>query len=796
MTGWILDLRGAAGLLWRRPLFTGVAAGTLALAIAANTTLFALLQATVLRPPAYPDPGRLVVVRELGAQGNEMAASWPGFRDWQAADVLSEAGAYSAWVTTVLGGDRPRRAPLAAVSTGFFAAMGVQPAVGRVPRDEEHPATPLAVVSHSLWREGLGGRALAGLSIEVEGHTAPVVGVMPPGFDFPPRTQVWVPLELLELSPHRSAHNHQVIARLAHGVTPERAERELSALTRRMAGTGPDSAETADYLPVGARVRTLQQHAALPVRTALYLLLGAAGFVLLVACANLTSTFLARGMERQRELGVRAALGASRIALLRRLLSEGALLGLLGGAGGVLLAATVGRGVVRAAPPLLAEAGVRLDGGLVVTTVAVAALSALLASLLPALLATGSLAAGVRGGRSEGISPAQRRTWSALVGMQAALALLLLVGAGLLLRSFAALLAVEPGFAAESVATLTVAPPLGRYGSQAELAAFHERLLAAVEATPGVEAAGAVSSLPLGSGPNGRMRAEPDTFGDAEYRVASGGYFPAMGIPLVAGRLFGPGDRHDAPHVAIVDQAAAALFWPEESPLGKRILSAGMDEQGARGEWATVVGVVGDVRQNDLAAVAATPTAYFAISQRPKSEATVVARSRSTAGALLPALRQVLAKVGPDVPGEAGTLGERLVAARAQRRFALLLLAVFAALTLALAAVGVYGVVGYAVARRTRELGLRLALGAAPRQARGLVLRIAMTPVAAGIACGLLAAVPLTRTLVALLYEVRPWDPLSWLGGAALLAGAALLSSWLPSRRVLRLDPMQTLRAE
>jgi predicted permease len=403
-------------------------------------------------------------------------------------------------------------------------------------------------------------------------------------------------------------------------------------------------------------------------------------------------------------------------------------------------------------------------------------------------------------GRSDGVSPAQRRTWAALVAVQAALALLLLAGAGLLVRSFQGLLAVEPGFDAARVATLQLAPPQSRYPDQAATAALHQRLLLALAAEPEIEAVGFTSELPLdGMDQGGQMLAAPDRPADASYRVASGGFFRALRIPLLSGRLFDDRDRQGTRHSAIVDRAAAELFWHGESPLGKRISSEGMDEWGGFAgrprEWATVVGVVGDVRQRSLER-APRATVYFAMAQRPVSDVTLVARSHASAGALVPLLARTLLTVAPDVPGKGGVFADALVLARAQRRFSLLVLAVFAGLALALAAVGVYGVVAYAVSRRTRELGVRLALGAAPRQARALVLRGALAPVALGALVGLLLATPLSRTLAAMLFGVRPWDPASWLAALLLLGAAATLAAWAPARRAARLDPVCSLREE
>ena len=798
----LFNLRHAVAVLRRRPWFTATTVATLALGIAANTTIFALVSATVLRRPVYPEPERLVVVYEVGTRDQEMRTSWPTFKDWRSSGAFETAAAYSAWPNSVLGGDKPELLYTTFTSKGFFDVFRAKAALGRLPGRDE--AAPIAVVSDRFWRRSLGSKPIAGRHLEVEGMSFDVVGVMPPAFDYPPGSDVWVLGEGVgpEPPPYRSAHNWDVVARLAPGIALEEAALRIDQLTRQVATTGPDGSSI-DYLPVGAHVRTLQVDAALPVRGPLLLLLGAAAFVLLVASLNLASSFLARGLERERELAVRLALGASRRALLRQLVAEATVLAALGAVAGVALALSLGRALVQAAPPLLADVGLQLDGKVGGYTVAAAVLAVLLSGLLPALLVTRAPASGLRGGRSEGISPAQRRTWSALVAVQVCLALLLLGGAGLLLRSFGSVLAISPGFDDERVATMGIAPPSSRYPDHAAIAGLERRLLEALAAALQVETAGLVSELPLGGDQGGQMKAAPDKLGSASYRVVSGGYFRTLRIPLLEGRLFDARDGLDAPHAALVDRAAAELFWPGQDPIGKRISSEGMDEWGISEigqaepkQWATVVGVVGGVRHRALEADV-RPSVYFALSQRPRAGVTLVARSRTTAAALFPVLQQALASVAADVPAdEPAPLTDVLVQARAQKRFALMLLGVFAALALLLAAVGIYGVVAYAVSRRTRELGVRLALGAAPSQARSLLVRGALVPVAIGAAAALLLAVPLMRGLAAMLYEVKPWDPASWLVALLLLGVAATFAAWVPARRAAAIDPMRSLRAE
>jgi putative ABC transport system permease protein len=794
------DLKYTVRSLAKAPLFTLVAVATLALGIGANTATFSVVYGVLLKGLPYPEADRLVAVWERSQQGRDMQAAWPDFADWrEQARSFTALAAYSSGDTTVLGADRPLVTHVAAVSQDFFAVFGVAPARGRAPLPEEHRvgAPPVAVVSQAFWRGHLGGDAdLSRHRLDVDGASFAVVGVLPAGFSFPAGAEVWVPLESSGVSSSRTAHNHRVVGRLAPGVTVARAQEDLARITAGIvAGEAPD-----DYLLTGAVVRGLQEEIGRPVRRPLLILLGAAALVLLVACANLAGTFLARGAQRRREMALRRALGASRRRLLRQLFTESLLVALVGAGLGLLACSVLLDALPELAPAALPRLGeVGLDGAVLAFTLAASVATAVLFGLLPALRVAEGGGEELRGGGRGSADRTQRRTWSVLVASEVALALVLLVGSGLLVRSFWRLLAVDLGFSPAGVATVDLQVPDSRYPEAKDLAGYYDRLVAALEAEPGVEGAGVVSSLPLAGAPNGRLEIEggPQPTADATYRVADRGYFRTLGIPLLRGRWFAESDVAGAPHVAVINQAMAAAAWPGEDPIGKRLTGGGMDAFWNQNVWATVVGVVGDVHDRSLAA-APEPGVYFALAQRPGRAryGTVVVKAKGSLAAIAPGVREAVERVDPEVPVKLGTMAQVVSQSLADRRFALLLLGAFAAVGLLLALVGIYGVVGYAVARRRRELGIRLALGAAPVAVRNLVVRQSMAAVGAGAAVGAAAALALSRLLGSLLYEVGPADPPTFAAMAAILLSAALVASYLPARRTARIDPMETLRAE
>ena len=799
MSSLVHDLRGAARALRRRPLFAAFTVATLALGIGVNTAVFSMVEAVLLRPLPYAEPSRLVDVSERHLTGRSMSVSWPAFEDWRDSGFFERVAAYGEGEASLRTAAGPVRARVVFGSHGLLETLGVRPAMGRTTAAGEHAAgaPPSAVVSHAFWSGPLGRCALAACAFEADGERWSVVGVMPPGFEFPADGEVWAPLEREAPSRDRTAHNHDVLARLHPGDTAAGVEPRLSDLTRRMTRGVEGSKE---YLPAGARVTGLQAEQTAAVRRPLQLLLGAAGFVLLVACANLASAFLARAQERQRELSLRASLGAGRGRLVTQLTVEAGLLAAAGGAAGLLLGAAVLRLLAASAPASLEVEAVSLGGPVLAFAAALAALAALLFGLLPALGATGRrLQPGLREARQTG-GRTQSRAWRSLLAVEAALALLLVAGSGLLLRSLQELLASPRGYEPAGVVTAEVALPRGVYPDDASVIAVHERLIAAATELPGVEAAGAVSDLPLGSfDPSGEMRIDPasEERATASYRVATEGYFRAVGIPLLRGRTFLDSDRGQERHVAVVDRLAAERFWPDQEIVGKRVTGGGMDDFWDKDKWAEVVGVVGEVRQRDLGRDA-EPTIYFPITQRPfrARYATVVARGRGDAASLLPAFREAMQRAAPDVAFRFGTFEETMLGSLGERRFTLRLLLLFALLALGLAALGIYAVVAWAVTRRTREMGIRVALGAEPRQARDLLVRGALGPVGLGVAGALVAATALARPMKDFLYGVGFWDPAVWAAAAAGLLVVALAASSLPARRVLRLDPTQSLRDE
>lgn len=796
----VRDARYAVRTLRRAPTFTAVAVLTLTLGIGATTAMYSLVSGVLLRRLPYPDPDRIVVVWERAQDGRLLHASYLNFADWRSgASELDALAAYTPaapmTVVTAAGGTR---AVVSSVSADFFRVGGVEPLLGRTPGPSENRpgGEPVAVVGHRFWTESLGAPArLEGVTVSVHGTLHDVVGVMPAGFELPQPADVWLPLDRAVPWTVRGNHVVGVVGRLAAAAGPARAAAELERLHADIRALSPE-VET-----VGVTVRPFHDELVGGARRPLLLLLGASGFLLLVACTNVAATLLARGAGRRRELAVRASLGAGRGRLVRQLLHESLALALPGAAGGLLLARGL-LGVTRrldpGAVPRLAEVG--LDTGVLLFALGAALATSLLFGLLPALrLTAGDLARSVREGR-DGSDRRTRVTGRLLIAGEVAMAVVLLAGGGLLLRSLSAILERDGGFRTEGVATGRLHLPAERYSTAAEGIAFLDRVLTDVRSIPGVEDAGVALQLPVrGSGGVGG----PVLLGDERwteawlhYRVADAGYFRTLGIPLLEGRLFDASDDEGASHVAVIDRAMAERLWPGESALGQRFNPRGMDPW--PDEWLTVVGVVGEVTDWGQAPGGA-PTYYVHARQRPVFLAIfgldLVARGPDAA-ALAGAMRDRVRALDADVPVTAGTLARRIAGSAADRRFTALVLGGFALLALLVAAVGIYGMVAYAAARRTREMGIRLALGARPRQVRREVQAEALAAVAAGAAVGLAGAFGLARTLRSLLFEVGPGDPVALLGGLALLGAAAWLASWLPARRGARLDPARTLRED
>lgn len=799
------DVRFTLRILKARPAFTAVAVLTLALGIGANTAIFSVVNALFLRPLPYERPDRLVALWEVGDRGNQMHVAAPNFTDWAVRSRSFEALAVHGTTAfgaraTVLGTDRPARVWVTPVSEEFFRIFGMQPVRGRplLPEDFQRPTPTTALVSHAFWQRFLGGsRDAEGRTLRVSGGALEVVGVLPAGFRYPGDTDVWVPASLSGAT-SRTSHNWAAIGRLSAGVTLQDARTEVNAIQARLKARLGPAVDAA-----GVRLHRLQDEVVGPLRRPLLLLFGAAGLVLLVACVNIASTLLAQGAARQRELSIRVAVGAGRGRIIRQLVTESLVLSAVGAATGVLLAALLLRLVLAAAPADLPRLdAVAIDGRVVLFAVAASACSAMVFGLYPALRTTrGGVADAVRGGNRGNSADGGRGPWSTLVGAEVSMALLLLVGSGLLLKSFWRVVAVDPGFEPAGVLTADLSLPAAKYADDEATAGFFRRFLESVRGVPGVTAVGIVNHLPLGGARiNGRFEIEgrsADDGGYADYRVVNGGYFEAMGIPLIRGRSFDERDHADAPHAVVVNQSLVQRYWRGEDPLGKRIRNLANDSWIYGDRWLTVIGVVGDVHHRGLT-TDPPPELYVHYAQRPARAASVVATIRtSTAPATITeAVRERLRRLDPDIPVEFSTMEAVVAASVADRRFSMLVLGAFGALGLALATVGVYGVVAYSVARRTREMGIRLALGASPAAVRSMVQRHALVAVTAGLAAGGVGAIALTRMLRQMLFGVSPTDPLTLAGVILVLAGAAWLASYVPARRSTRIDPMITMWAE
>lgn len=797
------DVRLGARLLRRSPGYTLAAIVTLALGIGANTAVFSLVDRVLLRPLSFQNADRLVTMFERHEQGwGDFAyATYLELRDnVHSFDAIAQYGAAN---STFVGKDRGMTVSTGWISRDFFKAFPLRPVVGRLPLPEEYVlgATPVAVVSHAFWRDQLGSPASLD-SVRLRGDKElHVVGVLPPSFDFPVGTQVWEPMELDEQAKSHTAHNWETIGLLAHGVTPQAAQRELGELLGRM-----NTQYFPDFDAVGATVTPLQDAMTASSRTPLYLLLAASAILLLTACTNLASASLARGTARGTELSVRSALGATRGRLVRQLLTEAVILSLLGCAAGIGLAALTLKVLAPLAPPALHVTDVAIDTRVLVFAAAVAIVTALLFGLLPAMrLSDSGTGAVLRGGTRGTADGGRLRVWNVLVAAEVAMAVVLLSGSALLLRSFALVLRTDLGFSPEQVTATSVDLPQSTYDrSTGTIPAFHARAIAQLGTLPGVTAAGFVNVAPLrGTFPNGAMEVEGKPHlprgaftGSAVYRVIGGDYFAAMGIPLRRGRIFGSGDDAGGAPVVVVSESFAQEEWPGDDPIGKRLRPYGID--GKDEPWWVVVGVVGDVRGSSVVDPYRA-TYYFDYRQRPANRAgyvTYVVRSPLEEGSLAQVIRRAVASIDPLVAVESTPYRSFVAESLADRRFTMLVLGAFAVVALLLSVVGIHAVVAYSVAQRTREMGVRLALGATPGGLRTLVLRGSMSAVIPGLLMGLALSVALSGALRSLLYGVTRFDAVS-LGAAVVMLGvAALVSVLIPAMRATRVDPMLAIRAD
>jgi predicted permease len=805
------DVRSSLRGLLKDYRTTGAVVLTLAVGIGASTAIFSVVYGVLLRPLPYPDPDRIVQVWQVFEGGRRGQVSDANFADLKERNRSFAAFAQytSSMSSVVVGGDEPVRVRTASVSREFFDVLGVSPQLGRPFVEEElrEGGSPAVLVSHGFWQRRLGGREeLLSLELSFSGRVHSVVGVMPRGYGFPPDTDVWVPRELEPVLPARTAHNWLALARLGD-VPLDRAQADVSAIARDLRAAHGENTWMLD-----AAVVPLHEQLVGHVRPALVVLLAAVSFLLLVAAANVVNLLLARAARRQREVAVKAALGASRLVLVRSFLTESALLTLAGGGVGVLLAAFGVPLLLAVEPGKIPRAGeVGLSLPVLSFALGIAVLVSLVLGLATALRSTKRGAPACIGDRSRAGS-ASTSLRSGLVVSQVALTLVLLVGAGLLARSLFRLLEVDSGFRRSSALVVDLSQPSPE--NDAEKGALRRtqgEILERLRALPGTRSAGIVDLLPLSSGSRngvfvlqsspdevesfedfGRLMQDPTRTGMAEYRAASEGYFETMGIPLVRGRLFEASDDAEAPHVALVSEGLVHEQWPDEDPIGKLIQFGNLDGDL---RLLRVVGIVGDVLHAGLDAPSSA-TIYTNVRQRPPSDYSVVIGFVDGDAALAASTREVLREVVPHIPPRFRAIEEVVNESLADRRFNAVLLSAFGGSTLLLAVLGIYGVVSYGVTERTREIGLRMALGARPGDVVGLVVGQGSRLVAAGLAFGLVLAFGLTRLLSSLLFQVGAADPLTYIALVLGLGGIALLACYLPARQASRVDPMVALRYE
>jgi putative ABC transport system permease protein len=813
------DVRFALRTLWTNRGFALVAVAALALGVGANSAIFSVVNAVVLRPLPYKDPERLVALWVgLNQKGfEEIEVSAPEFTDFRTrSSSLEKVAAYSAGGFNMTGAGEPERIQGLQATAGLFPALGVAPLKGRAfTEEEDRPgADAVVVISHSLWQRRFGGDPeVLNKTLTLDGQVCAVVGVMPASFHFPDNdTEIWKPIafdaELLGPN-NRGSHFLSAVGRLKDGVSFEQARTEVATLARTVGGESP----TTYPRGLNATLRPLQEEVVGDaVRKPLYLMLGAVGLVLLIACANVANLLLARAASRRKEVAVRTALGASRARIVRQLLTESLLLSLAGGSVGLVLALWGVDLLVALAPagtPRVEEIG--LDARVVAFTFAVSLLTGLVFGLAPALHASKvdlneSLKDGTRGA-TEG--PKRGRLRGLLVVAEFAIALVLLACAGLLIKSFARVREVSPGFDASHVLTMRVVLPESKYKGYDEHRAFFSNLFARLRALPGVESVGANNLLPFSGGGGSRtflIEGRPAPPGqpkpEEQLRFVTPGYFESMRIPFMRGRDFTERDVNGAPRVAVVSRSMAERHWPGEDAVGKHIAYAGI-RQGDKPDWIEIVGVVGDVKHRGLD-IESKPEIYvpvhqplFASRPTPPLSLYVVVRTSVDPASLARAARGEVLAVDAEQPvANMKTMEQRLAESVAQRRFQMTLLGLFAGVALLLAVVGIYGVMSYTVARRTHEIGVRVALGAQGRDVLRLVLRQGMWLTLAGVASGLAIAYVLTRLMSSMLYGVSATDPLTFALVSLILTAAALVACLAPARRATKVDPMEALRYE
>jgi putative ABC transport system permease protein len=814
MDTFLFDLRYAARRLRHSPAFTLVVVLTLALGIGANSAIFSVINTVLLRQLPYKDPGELVTIYHYyPSLKMEAPVSAPGFKDYRdRTHDFDGVAVESQWNVNLTGAGEPERLPGVRVSALFFPTLGVAPLHGRVFRADEDATghDHEVVLSYGLWQRDFGGDpAVIGKQASLNGEGYDIVGVMPATFVDPwsKLTEIWSPIALdpaLFVPANYTNEFMPLTARLKPGVRVEQAVKDMAAFAEQLKKENPNSFGSSWTL----EVKTLDAVNTGPVRPALLVLLGAVGFVLLIACANVANLMLARAAARHKEVAIRTALGADRWSLVRQLLTESVLLSIIGGALGLGLAYASIRGLIAMNPGNIP--GIRdlaIDGRVVVFTLAISLATGVLFGLVPALQTSRdnlhvTLKEGGRSGTADRSGQLMRRV---LVVSEVALALTLLTGGGLLVKSFARLQGVDPGFNSKGVLTFGLALPAARYSTNAAQAAFFDAVIPHIAQVPGVKSAGATSVMPFGGGwSTGSFNVEgfvvpPNTNGPwGDIRVVAGNFFGALQIPLLRGRLFTQSDALSSPRAAVVDDEFVRRFYkPGEEPIGKRIYFGAATATDST-KYITIVGVVGHTKHEGLDA---TPRIqlYLAESQAAfgVNSMQVAVRTSGDPKTYVSAIRNAIHEVDHDMPmSRVNTLDVLVDNSMGQRRLSTVLLGVFAGLALLLASIGIYGVMSYTVAQRTRELGVRVALGATRQSVLGLVMRQGMTITLIGVVIGLGGALMLTRLIAAQLFSVKATDPATFMTVTAVLVAVAVVATLVPALRATRVDPLTALREE
>jgi predicted permease len=801
------DVRYGMRMLVKSPVFTTVAVLSLALGIGANTAIFSVVNGILFRPLPYPDSERIVAVWHTPPQesfpGLDRFSVSPGnYLDWKdQSRSFEQMAAYEYAGFSLSTGSDPVSIIGAAVSSDFFSVLRSPAGWGRTfsPEEEQVGRDEVVILSHGLWQRAFGADpGIIGRTVKLNSRSFTVVGIMPAGFQFPQEVELWVPLAWNnEQRQVRSIHDSLVVARLKPNVTLEQAQAEMSTISNRLEQQYPE--ENKGW---GARVIPLQEDLVGDIRPALLVLFSAVGFVLLIACANVANLMLARGANRQKEIALRIALGATRGRVVRQLLTETVLLALLGGVLAFLIAGWGAEVQVSLSSGSLPNPGdIGIDRWTLGFTMLISLAAGIVAGIAPALQFTkAEMSETLKQGTGRtGGSSIKQRTRKALVVCEVALSLILLIGAGLMIRSFWKLQNVDPGFDTGNTLTLTVGLSPNRYSEPSQQLAFLDRVLEQISAQPGVVSVGATSTLPLtGSGSKqpftveGRPAAAVAEQPLAQTRYVTPDYFRAMGVPLRQGRFFSDQDRENGIQVVIISEAMARQLWPGQDPIGKRLTPSFHLEQGPR----EVVGVVGDVKSSVLETMPAA-TMYLPYRQAPRPYMIFVARTASDPQSFIQPLSRAIYSVDREQAlTSVRTMEQVLTDSLSGRRFNMTLLIVFAALALILAAVGVYGVINYSVALRRRELGIRMALGAKTTDILRLVLGQGLTLTLIGVGVGLLGAYILTRLMASLLYGVAATDLLTFASVSGVLIVVGLLASYLPARRATKVDPVIALRSE